>query len=184
MDFAPHPRCASASTPGPLPTDNDQERRVAARPVVVSRPLEECFTLRAREAGGFDVMEAALARKLRALAVLEGRHAVIVEISDTCYNHYTQTLVDRIDGAWVEAVADEFILSEAGNLDETALAQLAGLGFAPPDETILNHHQFLDPPVDWRLVAHLLIEPLVAVYGAGYRNELSVIVRDVGRPSD
>lgn len=163
--------------------DETNTRSADGHPIAVPTP-EQIFTLRPHGAGGFEVMAAALERNLRSLAEIDARHAVIIDISESGANHYTQALVDPEAGAWVEAVSDEFIAEEAGGLDDDARALLDALGFVAPTEAVPNYHRFLDPPVLWDLVAHLLLDPLVAVYGAGHHTELTVTVRDVGRPED
>ena len=168
------PRTGAALRPSPPGRPAPVARRVR-------RPFTpEGFTLRVAGAGGFGVVEAALARKLATLAERPERLAVVVALHDERdARHYTQTLVDREAGAWVEAVSNAF-LAEEHRLGGDQHRLLAALGFAPPTERVPNHCIVVDQPVDWSHVAGLLVQPLEAVYGASADAEVEVKVLDVG----
>lgn len=145
---------------------------------------DEVFTLRPSASGGFGAVEAALARKLAQLATRPERIAVIVVLEDWRQaNLFTQTLVDRDDGAWVEAVSNTYIESPEHQLGNDQHRLLRELGFDPPDDGVSpNHHRVFDQPTDWSTVAALLIRTMEAVYGASPHCELRVAVSEVGRP--
>lgn len=158
-----------------------------APPVAVLRRVPrtfrpERFTLRPAGGGGFAAVEAALARKLTALAERPECLAVNLALLDRrAANLYTQTLVDQDAGAWVEAVSNTYITNDAHLLGADQHRMLAAFGFAPPTDRQPNHTLVLGPPVDWRRVAGLLVQPLEAVYGADARSEIEVKVLDVGQ---
>jgi len=155
-----------------------------ATAAVNARPIGPTgtYTVRALGAGGFEAVEAALARKCADLATRSERHAVIVSLEADPAHYFTQTLVDFEDGAWVEAVSNEFI-AQGHELDAAQHRLLGLFGFHPPDDWSPNHYRLLPPPADWTLVARLLVGPLEAVYGATPRTELTVDVSWVSRPS-
>ncbi|MGI8940108.1 MAG: TY-Chap domain-containing protein [Iamia sp.] len=128
--------------------------------------LSEDFTLRPKDGGGFGMVEAALARKLWSLAPRHSRTAVIVSIKDGgVSNHFTQTLVDWEDGAWVEAVSNTFIESADHQISDDQTRLLTGLGFEPPTDEMPNHFVVYPQPVDWSHVAALVVRTLESVYG-------------------
>lgn len=142
---------------------------------------DDTFTLRAGGAGGFGLVEAALARKLASVATRPERHAVTVALRPDDANYYTQALVDRECGAWVEAVSNQFV-ADGHHLGDDHHRLLGAFGFDPPDDVVPNHFVVLDQPTDWRRVAALLIRPLETVYGATSYTELTVEITEVGRP--
>ncbi|MGI8940111.1 MAG: TY-Chap domain-containing protein [Iamia sp.] len=147
------------------------------------RPQDEEFTLRPASAGGFGAVEAALARMLRRVADRPERVAVFV--IPTLHggeepNYYTQALVDREAGAWVEAVSNTFIIGESHLLDDDQHRLLAALGFDPPTERAPNHFFVQEHLVDWWYVASRMVQALEAVYGVDPRAELRVEISNVG----
>ncbi len=145
---------------------------------------DQSFRLRPASAGGFDAVELALTRKLVRLATRPERLAVVVNLlDDRDANRFTQTLVDRVDGAWVEAASNKFITGDGNLLGPQQQRLLAIIGFDPPAPRYPNHFVLLDQPVDWARVAAMLIRPLEPVYGADPGEEIELKVYEVGRPS-
>lgn len=105
-----------------------------------------------------------LTHTLRRLAPLPHVHAVVVGLVRGPANLFTQCLVDVDRGAWVEAVADEFLVPGSPALTEDQEMLLAAYGYAPPG-VCPNHWQAFDLPVDWRRVAEVMALPLVSVDG-------------------
>lgn len=124
--------------------------------------------------GGVRPLIGALARKLAEVARRPDCHAVIVSLPARGAHIFTQTLVSARDGAWVEAVSNEFIDVEADRLSDDHHMLLAAHGFAPPGERSPNHHRIIDHPVDWAEVAEMLVAPLESVYGATAQSEVQV----------
>ena len=168
------------SEPDPAGADGSDRRVHRARRA--PRPgHRESFVIRPASAGGFRVVEAALARKLWAMGGSPDRLAVIVALdAGPEANLFTQTLVDREGGAWVEAVGNECILPEDRRLGDDQHLLLEAFGFAPPAEPNPNHHVVVAPPVDWDHVASLLMKPLEAVYGLDVEAPLEVRIFPVG----
>lgn len=151
-------------------------RRPASRP----RRNVNRFEIRPSSAGGFVALERAMERKLVALATEPWRHAVIVSLGDDT-NYFTQTLVDRECGAFVEAVSNHFIV-EGYDLGAEQQRLLETFGFEAPDDDWPNYSQALPFPTNWRHVAALLVHPLETVYGAGPHSMVTVEVIPVSRP--
>ena len=132
--------------------------------------LTETFTLQVEGAGGFDLVAGALGRRLDLLSTVPGQHNVVLELSGPG-NHYVQAIIDPADGAWIEAVSNEFITDQRLRLDDAQELTLVELGFSPPAESP-NFFQHVPQPVDWFVVAELVVGTLRHVYGATDTDEL------------
>ncbi len=141
----------------------------------------ETFTVRPSTAGGFRAVEAALARKLVSLSHAPERLAVIVALdAGPEVNLFTQTLVDREGGAWVEAAGNECIYPADRRLDDDQLLLLEAFGFSPPTDRTPNHFVVFPQPTEWARVAGLVVQPLEAVYGLPADAQLELRIFPVG----
>jgi hypothetical protein len=132
--------------------------------------LRETFTVQVEGAGGFDLVAGALGRRLDLLSSVPGQHNVVLELRRPG-NHFVQAIVDATDGAWIEAVSNEFIRDQRHRLDDAQELTLVELGFSPPNESP-NFFRHEPQPVDWFAVAALMVGALRLVYGATDTDEL------------
>jgi len=132
--------------------------------------LRETFAVPVQAAGGFDMVVGALGRRLDRLSAAPGQHNIVVEVSGSA-NYFVQAIVDCADGAWIEAVSNEFIPDERRRLDDAQELTLVEYGFSPPAESP-NFFQHVPQPVDWFVVAELVVGTLRHVYGATDTDEL------------
>jgi hypothetical protein len=132
--------------------------------------LRETFTVHVEAAGGFDLVVGALGRRLDRLSADPGQHNVLLEISGPA-NQFVQAIVDCADGAWIEAVSNQFIHDERLRLDDAQELTLVEYGFSPPADSP-NFFQHQPQPVDWFEIAELMVGTLRDVYGATDTDEL------------
>ena len=133
--------------------------------------LRETFTVQVDAAGGFDMVAGALGRRLDLLSAVPGQHNVVLDVRRPPVSYYVQAIVDAADGAWIEAVSNEFIPDERLRLDDAQELALVEFGFSPPAESP-NFFRHVPPPVDWYLVAQVMVGTLRHVYGATDEDEL------------
>ena len=139
-------------------------------------PPDDWFRIRPASGGGFGAVTAALACKLAWLSEYPEPQNVILEVVDGGWPYYVQVAIDFEDGAWVEAVSNEFIDVAEARLTEGQEARLADLRLTPPNDFSPNHHRLFAMPVDWGTVARLLVDALASVYGAAEHDELELRV--------
>lgn len=123
---------------------------------------------------GRPMLVSAVARLLEDLEHKPVRQALIVSIAG--HNLFTQALISSDEGAWLEAVSNEFIDDPRRRLGDDQHILLAASGYRPPTPTLPNHHQPIDRPATFVEVAELLVAPLGAVYGLGPDDQVRVDV--------
>jgi hypothetical protein len=142
--------------------ETGHQRSLAPLPGGVRGITGDVFQVPVGPAGGFEAIVAALTRKLATTAV--PTHIGMVALYPVDHpGRYTQCLLDVEDGAWVECVSNEF-LAPHDRLSPEDEKLLVEVGYQEPDDLHPNFWMIQDPPVDWPMVANLLVAPFGTIW--------------------
>lgn len=157
--------------------DHDECTRVQPAPRQRPAPTLDArssFSVPYGPGGGREALVTAVARLLERQEQQPVRQAVIVSIGGR--NLFTQALISRRSGVWLEAVSNEFIDEPDLRLGDDQHRLLEAFGYRAPSPTVPNHHQPIDRPATFVEVAELLVAPLEVVYGLSADDEVRVDV--------